>query len=450
MSRIDEVLLNLQRSSPAQGEFYQAAEEVLESLQILLDADPRYIEQGVVERMVEPERQILFRVAWTDDDGRIRVNKAYRVQFNSALGPYKGGLRFHPSVTAGVIKFLGFEQIFKNALTGLSIGGAKGGADFDPKGRSDGEVMRFCQSFMTELHRYIGPAVDVPAGDIGVGAREIGYLYGHYQRLTGRYEGALTGKGLNWGGSLGRKEATGYGCVYFAEHMLNELALGLQGTTCLVSGAGNVAIHTIEKLIQLGATPVSCSDSTGTLYHPAGIDLDALKKIKEVERKSLVAYLEAHSDAEFTPLADYPSDGHAVWRYSAEVAFPCATQNELTEADAQALLANGVRCVSEGANMPSTAEAVRCFLDAGIAYGPGKAANAGGVATSQLEMQQNAGLTQWSMPKVEDRLRDVMAGIYRLCRDTAQEFGSPGNLVLGANIAGFRRVADAMIDQGLR
>ena len=407
MSKIDEILLNLQRSSPAQGEFYQAAEEVLESLHLLLESDPRYIQQGVVERMVEPERQILFRVAWMDDDGCVRVNKGYRVQFNSALGPYKGGLRFHPSVTAGVIKFLGFEQIFKNALTGLSIGGAKGGADFDPKGRSDSEVMRFCQSFMTELHRYIGPAVDVPAGDIGVGAREIGYLYGYYQRLTGRFEGALTGKGLNWGGSLGRKEATGYGCVYFAEHMLNELALGLQGTTCLVSGAGNVAIYTIEKLIQLGANPVSCSDSTGTLYH-------------------------------------------AVWRYSAGVAFPCATQNELTEADAQALLANGVRCVSEGANMPSTADAVRCFLDAGIAYGPGKAANAGGVATSQLEMQQNAGLTQWSMPQVEERLREVMAGIYRLCRDTAQEFDSPGNLVLGANIAGFRRVADAMIDHGLR
>ena len=407
MSKIDEILLNLQRSSPAQGEFYQAAEEVLESLHLLLESDPRYIQQGVVERMVEPERQILFRVAWMDDDGCVRVNKGYRVQFNSALGPYKGGLRFHPSVTAGVIKFLGFEQIFKNALTGLSIGGAKGGADFDPKGRSDSEVMRFCQSFMTELHRYIGPAVDVPAGDIGVGAREIGYLYGYYQRLTGRFEGALTGKGLNWGGSLGRKEATGYGCVYFAEHMLNELALGLQGTTCLVSGAGNVAIYTIEKLIQLGAHPVSCSDSTGTLYH-------------------------------------------AVWRYSAGVAFPCATQNELTEADAQALLANGVRCVSEGANMPSTADAVRCFLDAGIAYGPGKAANAGGVATSQLEMQQNAGLTQWSMPQVEERLREVMAGIYRLCRDTAQEFDSPGNLVLGANIAGFRRVADAMIDHGLR
>lgn len=450
MRHLDDVLMNLQRSSPAQSEFYQAAEEVLASLRLLLESDPRYVEQSIIERMVEPERQILFRVTWMDDSGRVRVNKGYRVQFNSVLGPYKGGLRFHPSVTSGIIKFLGFEQIFKNALTGLAIGGAKGGADFDPKGCSDMEIMRFCQAFMTELHRYIGPGVDVPAGDIGVGAREIGYLYGQYQRLTGRYEGALTGKGLNWGGSLGRKEATGYGCVYFAEHMLNDLGTSLQGTTCMVSGAGNVAIYTIEKLIQLGAVPVTCSDSTGTIYHASGISLDTLKQIKEQDRQSLRAYATIHKDAEFTPLADYPKDGHAVWRYPAEAAFPCATQNELTLADAQALVANGIRCVSEGANMPSTADAVKYFLEAGMAFGPGKAANAGGVATSQLEMQQNAGLTQWSKTKVEERLREVMAGIYHLARDTAAEFGKPGNLVIGANIAGFRRVADAMIDHGLR
>lgn len=450
MQHLDDVLQNLRRSSPAQKEFYQAAEEVFSSLQLLLDSDSRYVEQSIVERMVEPERQIFFRVTWMDDSGKVHVNKGYRVQFSSVLGPYKGGLRFHPSVNAGVIKFLGFEQIFKNALTGLAIGGAKGGSDFDPKGRSDMEVMRFCQAFMTELYRHIGPAVDVPAGDIGVGAREIGYLYGQYQRLAGRYEGALTGKGLNWGGSLGRKEATGYGCVYFAEHMLNDLGTSLQGTTCIVSGAGNVAIYTIEKLIQLGAIPVSCSDSTGSIYHASGINLETLKELKELGRKSLRAYAELHKDAEFTARADYPDDGHAVWRYPGEAAFPCATQNELTLADAQALVANGIQCVSEGANMPSTTDAVKFFVEAGVAFGPGKAANAGGVATSQLEMQQNAGLTQWSKTKVEERLREVMAGIYQLSRDTAVEFGVPGNLVAGANIAGFRRVADAMIEHGLR
>ncbi len=449
MSYVHEVLESLKRSSPAQAEFYQAAEEVLESLQPLLEKDKRYLEHGIIQRIVEPERQILFRVTWVDDAGNVQVNKGYRVQFNSALGPYKGGLRFHPSVTSGVIKFLGFEQIFKNALTGLPIGGGKGGADFDPKGCSDVEVMRFCQAFMTELHRHIGPVVDVPAGDIGVGMREVGYLYGQYRRLTNRFEGSMTGKGLTWGGSFGRKEATGYGCVYFAENMLTARGRDLQGTTCLVSGAGNVAIYTIEKLYQLGARPITCSDSSGTIHHASGIDLNTLKRLKEQDRRPLADYLQTHPDAELTPMADYPADGHAVWRYPAEAAFPCATQNELTAADAEALVANGVTCISEGANMPSTAEAVDLFLEAGVAYGPGKAANAGGVATSQLEMQQNAGLTQWSMGQVDNQLREIMAGIYRRASETAAEFGQPNNLVLGANIAGFRRVADAMIEQGI-
>jgi glutamate dehydrogenase (NADP+) len=449
MTYLHDTLESLRRSSPAQAEFYQAAEEVLESLEPLLDQDPRYLRHGIIQRIVEPERQILFRVTWVDDAGQVRVNKGYRVQFNSALGPYKGGLRFHPTVTSGVIKFLGFEQIFKNALTGLPIGGGKGGADFDPKGRSEGEVMRFCQAFMTELHRHIGAVVDVPAGDIGVGTREIGWLYGTYRRLTGRFDGALTGKGLTWGGSLGRTEATGYGCVYFAENMLADRGRDFGGMNCLVSGSGNVAIYTIEKLLQLGARPVTCSDSSGTLYHRAGIDLTTLKILKERDRRPLAHYLESHPDAEFTPVADYPADGHAVWRYPAEAAFPCATQNELTAADAEALLASGVICVAEGANMPSMASAVDQFLDAGIAYGPGKAANAGGVATSQLEMQQNAGLTQWTLEQVDAQLRAIMAGIYRNASRTAAEFGEPNNLVLGGNIAGFRRVANAMIEQGI-
>lgn len=449
MTYVHDTLENLRRSSPAQVEFYQAAEEVLESIEPLLEQDPQYLRYGIVQRLVEPERQILFRITWVDDSGEVRVNKGYRVQFNSSLGPYKGGLRFHPSVTSGVIKFLGFEQIFKNALTGLPLGGAKGGADFEPKGRSEVEVMRFCQAFMTELQKHIGPTIDVPAGDIGVGAREIGYLFGQYHKLTNRFEGAITGKGISWGGSHCRKEATGYGCVYFAEHMLNARGSGLQGTDCLVSGAGNVAIHTIEKLLQLGARPITCSDSTGTIYHPDGINCVTLKKIKERHRRSLVNYLEDHPEAEFTPIEEYPQDGHAVWRYAAEAAFPCATQNELTAPDAAAMLANGVTCVSEGANMPAVAKAVDKFLEAGIAYGPGKAANAGGVATSQLEMQQNASLTRWSVADVDRRLRDIMANIYRLTSSTADEFGKPGNLVLGANIAGFRRVADAMIEHGV-
>lgn len=449
MPYVHDTLERLRKSSPAQTEFYQAAEEVLECLRPLFQQSPHYLDHSIIERIVEPERQIMFRVCWTDDAGRVQVNKGYRVQFNSALGPYKGGLRFHPSVTSGTIKFLGFEQIFKNALTGLPIGGGKGGSDFDPKGKSDGEIMRFCQSFMSELYRHIGPTTDVPAGDIGVGAREIGYMYGHYKRLTGRYEGVLTGKGLNWGGSIGRKEATGYGAVYFAQNMLEARGENLEGKTCLVSGAGNVAIYTIEKLYELGAKPVTCSDSRGTVHDARGIDLALLKELKEVKRASLEEYLATHPEASYIPARDYPEDGHAVWRIKADAAFPSATQNELTAADAQALLDNGVTCISEGANMPSTADAVDLFLEAKIAYGPGKAANAGGVATSQLEMAQNSSMEQWPLEKVDAKLKEIMANIHKQCADTAEEFGEPTNLVLGANIAGFRKVADAMIDQGV-
>ncbi|WP_416885292.1 NADP-specific glutamate dehydrogenase [Marinospirillum sp.] len=448
MPYVHDTIARLQKSSPAQTEFYQAAEEVLESIRPLLDRSPRYREASIIERIIEPERQILFRVTWLDDQGKIQVNKGYRIQFNSALGPYKGGLRFHPSVNAGIIKFLGFEQIFKNALTGLPIGGGKGGSDFNPKGRSDAEIMRFCQSFMTELYRHIGATTDVPAGDIGVGAREIGYLYGQYKRLTGSYEGVLTGKGLNWGGSLVRKEATGYGAVYFAENMLGGRSDSLDGKTCLVSGAGNVAIYTIEKLYQLGALPVTCSDSQGTIYHAEGIDLELLKDLKEVRRTSLEDYLKVYPSAQYIAVKDYPKDGHAVWRFPAQAAFPSATQNELTAADAKVLLANGVICVSEGANMPSTADAVDLFLAAKIAYGPGKAANAGGVATSQLEMAQNASMSMWSFDQVDQRLQGIMRGIYEQSANTAAEFNDPTNFVLGANIAGFRKVADAMIEQG--
>ncbi|HEU0276429.1 MAG TPA: NADP-specific glutamate dehydrogenase [Rhodanobacteraceae bacterium] len=449
MTYLHQTLDGLRRSSPAQPDFYQATDEILRSLKPLLDAEPRYLEQAIIERLVEPERQIMFRVCWTDDAGKVQVNKGYRIQFNSALGPYKGGLRFHPSVNAGIIKFLGFEQIFKNALTGLAMGGAKGGSDFDPKDKSDGEVMRFCQAFMTELYRHIGPTVDVPAGDIGVGAREIGYLYGQYKRLTHHYEGALTGKGLLWGGSLARTEATGYGTVYFARHLLRDRGEDIEGKTCLVSGAGNVALYTIEKLYQLGAKPVTCSDSGGTIYQPMGINLEVLKQIKEVERGRLTDYAERVHDAQYIPRSEYPVDGHAVWRFDADCAFPGATQNEVTEADARALVTNGVTCVAEGSNMGSTSGAVEVFLDAKIGYGPGKAANAGGVAVSGLEMAQNAGMTKWSFADVDAKLHGVMEGIYRECKETAERYGQPGNFVMGANIAGFRKVADAMLQQGV-
>lgn len=449
MPYVHNTLECLRKSSPAQTEFYQAAEEVLECLRPLFERYPEYLEHSIIERIVEPERQIMFRICWVDDKGTVQVNKGYRVQFNSALGPYKGGLRFHPSVTSGTIKFLGFEQIFKNALTGLPIGGGKGGSDFNPKGKSDGEIMRFCQAFMSELYRHIGPNTDVPAGDIGVGKREIGYLFGQYKRITGLYEGVLTGKGLDWGGSIGRKEATGYGAVYFAQNMLKARAQEISNKTCLISGAGNVAIYTIEKLYELGAKPITCSDSSGTIVDENGIDLDLLKELKESRRVSLEHYLEKHTQANYIPNSEYPEDGHSVWRLKADLAFPCATQNELTGADADALLENGIYCISEGANMPSTADAVDKFLAAKIAYGPGKAANAGGVATSQLEMAQNSSMEKWSLDKVDSKLKAIMENIHTQCAETAEEFGEPTNLVLGANIAGFRKVANAMIEQGV-
>jgi glutamate dehydrogenase (NADP+) len=449
MSYVREVCDYLIKTSPAQSEFYQAAQEVLVSLRPLVDKYPKYKQHKIIERIVEPERQILFRVNWVDDKGEIQVNKGFRIEFNSALGPYKGGLRFHPSVNAGVIKFLGFEQIFKNALTGLQIGGGKGGSNFDPKGKSDNEIMRFCQAFMSELYRHIGANTDVPAGDIGVGGREIGYMFGMYKKLANRYEGVLTGKSLKWGGSLARTEATGYGAVYFAKYMLEDRGESLEGKRCVVSGSGNVAIYTIEKLYQLGAIPVTCSDSSGMIYDENGIDLALLKELKEEKRVRLSEYTTYRPMAKYTPIAKYAEGTNGVYSIPCFAAFPSATQNELNEKDAEILLANGCICVSEGANMPSTPEAVDIFIDSKICYGPGKAANAGGVATSQLEMQQNASMTNWTFEEVDAKLAQIMKNIYINASETAAEFGEPTNLVLGANIAGFRKVADAMIEQGL-
>ena len=449
MSYLENVFSQFHQNNPHQPEFTQAVSEVLETLAPLFIRESKYEEHSILERIIEPERQIVFRVAWTDDAGKIRVNRGFRIQYNSTLGPYKGGIRFHPTVSPSVIKFLGFEQIFKNALTGLSIGGAKGGADFDPKDKSPGEVMRFCQAYMTELYRHIGATVDVPAGDIGVGSREIGYMFGQYKRITGCYEGVLTGKRPLWGGSLARTEATGYGCVYFAQHMLKAGNRDMEGRICVVSGAGNVAIYTIEKLQQLGAIPVTCSDSRGFIYDKHGINLQTLQSLKEGANESLELYLKYHPDATYTPVSDYPEGHNGVWSVPCDLAFPCATQNELNANDAQTLLNNGCILVSEGANMPSTPEAIELFLKSKILYGPGKAANAGGVATSQLEMAQNASMQQWSFEQVDSRLKRIMANIYRQCANTAEEFGEPHNLVLGANIAGFRRVADAMIEQGV-
>ncbi|MFV0563624.1 NADP-specific glutamate dehydrogenase [Malaciobacter mytili] len=449
MPYVKEVFNYLKRSSPSQTEFYQAAEEVLESLRPLIEKYPKYAKHKIIERIVEPERQIFFRVNWVDDNGEIQVNKGFRVEFNSALGPYKGGLRFHPSVNAGVIKFLGFEQIFKNALTGLQIGGGKGGSDFDPKGKSDNEIMRFCQAFMTELFRHIGANTDVPAGDIGVGAREIGYMFGMYKKLANRYEGVLTGKSLLWGGSLGRTQATGYGAVYFAKYMLEARNETLENKICVVSGSGNVAIYTIEKLYQIGAIPVTCSDSRGMIYDKEGIDLELLKELKEVKRQRLTEYVKHRPNAIYTPVEEYEEGTNAVYNIPCFAAFPSATQNELNLKDAKNLLANGCICVSEGANMPSTPDAVNLFIKEKIAYGPGKAANAGGVATSQLEMAQNASMVNWTFEEVEAKLEQIMKNIFETTSKTATEFGEPTNLVLGANIAGFRKVADAMIEQGL-
>ncbi|MDR2216257.1 MAG: NADP-specific glutamate dehydrogenase, partial [Nevskiaceae bacterium] len=400
-------------------------------------------EQKLIERICEPERQLIFRVPWQDDNGEVQIARGFRVAFNSALGPYKGGLRFHPSVYLGIIKFLGFEQIFKNALTGLPIGGAKGGSDFDPRGRSDSEIMRFCQSFMTTLYTALGEYTDVPAGDIGVGAREIGYLFGQYKRITNRYEsGVLTGKSPSWGGALVRREATGYGAVYFVEEMLKVRGDGVEGRVCTVSGSGNVAIYAIEKLQQLGAKVVACSDSNGVIHDPNGLDLGVVKQIKEVERRRISRYVEYRGDARYL-------EGGKIWDIPSQIAMPCATQNELDEDAARTLVHNGCIAVGEGANMPTTPGGVRVFQSAGTTYGPAKAANAGGVATSALEMQQNASRDKWTFEHTERRLHDIMRNIHRDCFETANEFGSPGNYVIGANIVGFRRVADAMLAFGL-
>ncbi len=430
--------------NPGEGEFQQAAREVLESLGPVLAKHPELAEQKIIQRVCEPERQIIFRVPWQDDRNEVHINRGFRVEFNSALGPYKGGLRFHPSVNLGIVKFLGFEQIFKNALTWLPIGGAKGGADFDPKGRSEDEVMRFCQSFMTELYRHLGEQTDVPAGDIGVGTREIGWMFGQYKRITNRYEsGVITGKGTEWGGALVRREATGYGVAYFVNEMLRARNDSLDGKTCVVSGSGNVAIYAIEKVQELGATVVACSDSSGMVTDPKGIDVELLKAVKEQQRRRIDVYADRRGpDATFVR-------GAPVWSIPCDVALPCATQNELTAQDAEVLLRNGCVAVAEGANMPTTPEAVRIFQGAGVAFGPGKAANAGGVATSALEMQQNASRDHWTFGYTEQRLAEIMAGIHTLCAETAEEYSVPGDYVMGANAAGFLRVAGAMQALGL-
>ena len=447
MTKLDEkvepIYQEVLKRNPGETEFHQAVREVIESLGPVLVKHPEFCHHKIIERICEPERQIIFRVPWQDDKGEVHINRGFRVEFNSALGPYKGGLRFHPSVYLGIVKFLGFEQIFKNALTGMPIGGGKGGSDFDPKGKSDDEVMRFCQSFMTELYRHLGEYTDVPAGDIGVGGREIGYMFGQYKRITNRYEsGVLTGKGLDWGGSLVRPEATGYGATFFVNEMLKARKDSFDGKICSVSGSGNVAIYTIEKITELGGKVVSCSDSNGYIYHEAGIDLDLVKQLKEVERRRIKDYTNYHKDAKYVA-------GGNIWQIPCQVAMPSATQNEINGKDAALLVKNGCIAVGEGANMPTTPEGVKVFLDAKIAYGPGKAANAGGVATSALEMQQNASRDAWSFDFTEKKLEDIMVNIHRVCYETAEEYGEPGNYVVGANIAGFIKVAKAMVAMGL-
>ncbi len=442
-TRIEEVLAQVVQRNPGEAEFHQAVEEVVETLGPVLTKHPRYGEHKIIERICEPERQIIFRVPWQDDRGEVQINRGFRVGFNSALGPYKGGLRFHPSVLLGTIKFLGFEQTFKNALSGMPIGGAKGGSDFNPKGKSDAEVMRFCQSFMTELYRHIGELTDVPAGDMGVGTREIGYLFGQYKRITNRYEsGVFTGKSPHWGGALVRREATGYGAVFFLQAMLRARGDGLEGKTCVVSGSGNVAIYAIEKLQALGAKVVACSDSAGFVFDGDGIDVEVLKQLKEVERQRIARYLEHRPQAQYHPRGN-------IWSVPCQAALPCATQNEIDEAAAAQLLSNGCIAVSEGANMPTRPLGIKRFRDAAIAYGPGKAANAGGVATSALEMQQNASRDRWSFEYTEQRLRSIMDSIHDHCYYTAEEYGAKGNYVLGANIVGFQRVAEAMLAFGV-
>lgn len=443
MSYVDEVIELVVKKNPGEPEFHQAVKEVLDSLRPVVEAnEEKYRKEALLERLVEPERVIMFRVPWVDDKGNVQVNKGYRVQFNSAIGPYKGGLRFHPSVYLGIIKFLGFEQIFKNSLTGLPIGGGKGGCDFDPKGKSDREVMAFCQSFMTELYRHIGADTDVPAGDIGVGGREIGYLFGQYKRIRDSYEGVLTGKGLTYGGSLVRTQATGYGLLYLTEELLKINGKELAGKTVVVSGAGNVATYAIEKAYQLGAKPVTCSDSTGWVYDPYGIDVAALKDIKEVKRARLTEY------TKYRPNAEY-HEGKGVWSVKCDVALPCATQNELDLEDAKTLVANGCFAVAEGANMPTTLEATKYLQENGIIFAPGKAANAGGVATSALEMSQNSERLSWSFEEVDAKLQGIMVNICHNMADAAKKYGFEGNYVVGANAAGFEKVAEAMIAQGV-
>ena len=430
--------------------FFQAVEEVLDSLKPVLDSNPIYNRYAIVDRLTTPDREFKFKVVWMDDNQNIQVNTGYRVQFNNALGPYKGGLRFHPSVNSGILKFLGFEQIFKNSLTGLPIGGGKGGSDFNPKGKSDFEVMKFCSAFMTELHKYIGPRIDVPAGDIGVGAREIGYLFGEYKKITSSYEGILTGKPFMFGGSLMRPEATGYGCVYFTDEMLKFAGLnGFKDRICTVSGAGNVAIHTIEKLYAMGAKPVTCSDSKGCIYDARGIDLKLLKDLKLNRRASLEEYCKINSDAIYTKVEDYPENGHEVWSIPCDCAFPSATQNEITKLDAKNLIENGCISVSEGANMPSTPEAINLFRENNILFAPAKAANAGGVAVSEFEMAQNASMSHWTYDALDELLETTMRQICKRVHLTAEEYGVAGNYVDGANIAGFKKVADAMIAEGI-
>ena len=443
MSYIDDVYTRVVEQNPAQPEFHQAVKEVLESIRPAVEKDEaKYRQLALLERLTTPDRQLLFRVPWVDDQGQVQVNNGYRIEFNNALGPYKGGLRLHPTVNLGILKFLGFEQIFKNSLTTLPIGGAKGGSDFDPKGKSDREVMAFCQSFMTELHKYIGADIDVPAGDIGTGAREIGYLFGQYKRLTNRFEGVLTGKGLEWGGSLARTEATGYGLLYLVDALLKDHADDLAGKTVVVSGAGNVATYAVEKAQQLGAKVVTVSDSTGWIYDPAGIDVALLKEVKEVRRERLTAYAAERDSAEY-------HEGRGVWAVKADVALPCATQNELTLDDAKQLVANGVKVVAEGANMPTTLDATKYLQENGVLFVPGKAANAGGVAVSALEMSQNSERLSWTFEEVDGQLRQIMETIYNNIATTAKEFGAEDDFVVGANIAGFLKVAKAVEAQGV-
>jgi glutamate dehydrogenase (NADP+) len=448
---IEEVLAQVKAKNPAEPEFHQAVQEVLESLRPVLDKHPEFRSARILERMVEPERVIMFRVPWFDDHGNMQINRGFRIQMNSAIGPYKGGLRFHPSVNLGILKFLAFEQVFKNSLTTLPMGGGKGGSDFDPKGKSDGEVMRFCQSFMTELQRHIGADTDVPAGDIGVGGREIGFLFGQYKRLRNEFVGVLTGKGLNWGGSLIRPEATGYGCVYFAQEMLRTRKDSLEGKVCLVSGSGNVAQYTVEKLLDLGAKPVTMSDSNGVVYDPDGIDREKLgwvMELKNVQRGRMRDYVNQFKNAIFVP-TDMQMDHNPLWSMKGDCAFPSATQNEINLKDAENLIKNGCKVVAEGSNMPSTLPATRLFLENGILYGPAKAANCGGVATSGLEMAQNSQRMAWSREEVDRKLHSIMVEVHRNCFETATKYGAPGNLVSGANIGGFLKVANAMMDQGL-